>query len=79
VIGEHSGKKLLEWLNSGTSAADQLLDLMPAIKSAANMDELQGAYSAAYSIARGNDALTASVVAAKDKRKEQLTISKESA
>jgi hypothetical protein len=79
VIGEHTGKMLLEWLNSGTSAADQLLDLMPAIKSAATMDELQGAYSAAYSIARGNDALTASVVAAKDKRKEQLTPSKESA
>lgn len=79
VIGESTGKKLLEWLNGGTSTKDQLADLMPAITGAKSMDDLQGAYSAAYSIARGDEALKASVVAAKDKRKEQLTLAVENA
>lgn len=73
VIGEHTGKMLLEWLNGGTSVKDQLLDLMPAIAQAATLTELQSAYNAAYSIARGDDSLIAGVVAAKDKRKDQLT------
>jgi len=79
VIGESTGKKLLEWLNGGTSTKDQLAALMPAITGAKSMDDLQGAYSAAYSIARGDEVLTASVVAAKDKRKEQLTLAVENA
>ncbi|WP_324731015.1 ATP-binding protein [Pseudomonas paeninsulae] len=79
VVSEKTGKKLLDWLNGGTSVRDQLLDLMPDIAKAATMDALQDAYSAAYTIARGDDALIASVVAAKDKRKAELTPAQERA
>lgn len=79
VITEKTGRKLLDWLNGGTSAKDQLADLMPAIKSAATIDALQGAYSAAYHIARGDDELTAEVIAAKDKRKSELSAKQASA
>lgn len=72
VITEETGRKLMAWLNGGTSVKDQLLDLMPAIAQAATINELQDAYNAAYTIARGDESLVAGVVAAKDKRKAQL-------
>jgi len=79
LISERTGAMLMEWLNGGTSVNDQLATLMPDIAEATTIDALQGAYSAAYSIARGNDELTASVVAAKDKRKSELSPQQEHA
>jgi hypothetical protein len=63
---------LLEWLNGGTSIMDQLVGLMADIALAPTMSDLQDAYAAAYSVARGDEELIVRVVAEKDKRKLKL-------
>lgn len=73
VISERTGEMLLEWLNGGTSVMDQLVGLMADIATASTMTSLQDAYNAAYSVARGDEALLARVIEAKDKRKVELT------
>lgn len=72
VITEDTGRKLIGWLNGGTSVKDQLVDLIADIATAPAMDALQSAYTAAYSAARGDDESLAKIVAAKDKRKAEL-------
>lgn len=73
VITEDTGRKLIAWLNGGTSVKDQLVDLIADIANAKDMESLQSAFSAAYTTARGDDESLAMVVAAKDRRKAQLT------
>jgi hypothetical protein len=72
VITEETGRKLIAWLNGGTSVKDQMVDLIADIANAPDMATLQSAYTAAYTIARGDDEALAKIVAAKDKRKAQL-------
>lgn len=79
VITEETGRKLIAWLSGGTSVKDQLVDLIADISSAKDIETLQSAYNAAYSTARGDDDAIARIVAAKDKRKAQLTHVQESA
>jgi len=79
VITEETGRKLIAWLNGGTSVKDQLVDLIADIANAKDMESLQSAYNAAYTTARGDDESLAKVVEAKDKRKAQLNPAKESA
>lgn len=79
VITEETGRKLIGWLNGGTSVKDQLVDLIADIAEAKTIEALQAAYTAAYATARGDDDSLAMIVAAKDKRKAQLTLAKESA
>lgn len=79
VITEETGRKLMAWLNGGTSVKDQLVDLIADIANAKDMESLQSAYNAAYTTARGDDESLAKVVEAKDKRKAQLNPAKESA
>ncbi|MEH6483075.1 MULTISPECIES: ATP-binding protein [Pseudomonas] len=79
VITEETGRKLIAWLNGGTSVKDQLVDLIADISNAKDIETLQSAYNAAYSTARGDDEAIARIVAAKDKRKAQLTHVQESA
>jgi hypothetical protein len=79
VITEETGRKLIGWLNGGTSVKDQLVDLIADIAEAKSIEALQAAYTAAYATARGDDESLAMIVAAKDKRKAQLTLAKESA
>lgn len=79
VITEETGRKLIAWLNGGTSVKDQLVDLIADIATAQDMESLQSAFSAARATARGDDESLAKVVEAKDKRKAQLTPVQESA
>ena len=72
VITEETGRKLIAWLNGGTSVKDQLVDLIADIANAKDMEALHSAYSAAYSTARGDDEAIARIVSAKDKRKAEL-------
>lgn len=73
VITEETGRKLISWLNGGTSVKDQLVDLIADIAMAPAMDALQSAYTAAYSAARGDDQSLTKIIAAKDKRKAELS------
>lgn len=79
VITEQTGEKLIAWLNGCTSIKDQLVDLVADITQAGDMDSLQSAYSAAYETARGDDEAIARIVAAKDKRKAELSAKQASA
>jgi hypothetical protein len=72
VITEEAGRKLIAWLNGGTSVKDQMVDLIADIANAPDMATLQSAYTAAYTIARDDDEALAKIVAAKNKRKAQL-------
>lgn len=79
VITEDTGRKLIAWLNGGTSVKDQLVDLIADIANAKNMESLQSAFSAACATARGDNESMAKVIDAKDKRKAQLTQLEQSA
>lgn len=72
VITEETGRKLIAWLNGGTSVKDQLVDLIADIANAKNIEALQSAFSAACATARGDDESVAKIVEAKDKRKAEL-------
>lgn len=77
LISADTGRRLLAWLNSGISpeerAKELLVDAIADIASAADMIALQSAFNAAKVIAIGFDHLVAQVVAAKDKRKSELS------
>lgn len=72
VITEETGRKLIAWLNGGTSVKDQLVDLIADIATAKNIEALQSAFSAACATARSDDQSLAKIVEAKDKRKAEL-------
>jgi hypothetical protein len=72
VITEETGKKLIAWLQGGTSAKDQLVDLIADIATAPDIPKLQDAFNAAVSVARSDDELLSQIVSAKDKRKSEL-------
>lgn len=77
LISEDTGRRLLAWLNDGINpeqrAKDLLVDAIADIASAKDMPSLQAAFNAAKTIAIGFDFLVTQVVAAKDKRKLELT------
>jgi len=79
VISEGTGQTLLNWLESGAEtprvAETTLADHKAAIESAADMDALQAAYTAAYRAAKAlNDSHAMAILTdAKDARKAQLT------
>lgn len=83
LITQETGRRLLAWLNSGVSpearAKELLIDALADISSAKDMASLQSAFSAAKAIALGFDDLVAQVVAAKDKRKSELSPERQSA
>lgn len=83
LITEGTGRRLLAWLNSGVSpearAKELLVDALADIASAKDMASLQSAFNAAKAIAVGFDDLVQQVVAAKDKRKNELTPQRQSA
>lgn len=78
-ISEGTGKKLLDWLESGSEPpkVDEtvLADHMAAIESADSLDALKTAFTAAYRAAETmRDAHAMAILAdAKDARKDQLT------
>ncbi|WP_028616755.1 ATP-binding protein [Pseudomonas canadensis] len=77
LITEETGRRLLAWLNSGVSpeerAKELLVDALADIATAKDMASLQSAFNAAKAIALGFDDLVQQVVAAKDKRKNELS------
>lgn len=83
LITQDTGRRLLAWLNSGVSPEDRakelLVDALADIASAKDMASLQSAFNAAKAIAAGFDDLIAKVVAAKDKRKSELSPERQSA
>lgn len=83
LITQDTGRRLLAWLNSGVSPEDRakelLVDALADIASAKDMASLQSAFNAAKAIAVGFDDLVAQVVAAKDKRKSELSPERQSA
>lgn len=83
LITEETGRRLLAWLNSGVSpeerAKELLVDALADIATAKDMDSLQSAFNAAKAIALGFDDLVQQVVAAKDKRKNELSPQRQSA
>lgn len=83
LITQETGRRLLAWLNSGVSPEDRakelLVDALADIASAKDMTSLQSAFNAAKAIALGFDDLVAKVVAAKDKRKSELSTERQSA
>lgn len=83
LITEETGRRLLAWLNSGVSpeerAKELLVDALADIATAKDMASLQSAFNAAKAIALGFDDLVQQVVAAKDKRKNELSPQRQSA
>lgn len=83
LITEETGRRLLAWLNSGVSpeerAKELLVDALADIATAKDMASLQSAFNAAKAIAVGFDDLVQQVVAAKDKRKNDLSPQRQSA
>ncbi|WP_455923313.1 ATP-binding protein [Pseudomonas putida] len=83
LISEDTGRRLLAWLNDGINpeqrAKDLLVDAIADIAAAKDMASLQAAFNAAKTIAIGFDHLVTQVVAAKDKRKFELTPQEQSA
>lgn len=83
LITEETGRRLLAWLNSGVSpeerAKELLVDALADIATAKDMASLQSAFNAAKAIAFGFDDLVQQVVAAKDKRKNELSPQRQSA
>jgi hypothetical protein len=72
-IGQETGKELLAWLETGKEPP-KFADYIAAIDSAATLDDLRGAYNKAYKFAGTNEEMINQFTAAKDQRKEQLTI-----
>ncbi|OCW24896.1 AAA family ATPase [Pseudomonas aylmerensis] len=83
LISADTGARLLAWLNSGVSpeerAKELLVDALADIATAKDMASLQSAFNAAKAIAVGVDDLVQQVVAAKDKRKNELSPQRQSA
>ncbi|MDH2077193.1 ATP-binding protein [Pseudomonas atacamensis] len=83
LITEETGRRLLAWLNSGVSpeerAKELLVDALADIATAKDIASLQSAFNAAKAIAVGFDDLVQQVVAAKDKRKNELSPQRQSA
>jgi len=83
LISADTGARLLAWLNSGVSpeerAKELLVDALADIATAKDMASLQSAFNAAKAIAVGFDDLVQQVVAAKDKRKNELSPQRQSA
>ena len=83
LVTADTGRRLLSWLNAGVNpearAKDLLVDALADIAKAADMSGLQAAFNAAKAIAMGFDDLVSQVVAAKDKRKYELTPQEQSA
>lgn len=83
LISENTGRRLLDWLNSGVNlearAKELLIDALADITAAKDMQSLHSAFNAAKTIAIGFDDLVKQVVAVKDKRKAELTPQRQSA
>ncbi|MNP44734.1 hypothetical protein D3C76_1386090 [compost metagenome] len=83
LITEDTGRRLLGWLNSGVSpearARELLVDAIADIARAPDMATLESAYNAGRVIVHGFERLKPALVAAKDKRKYELTPQEQSA
>lgn len=83
LISEDTGKRLLNWLNSGISPEDRakelLVDAIADIRQAGDMAALESAYNAGRVIVHGFDNLKPTLVSAKEIRKAELSRAKESA
>ncbi|WP_415760284.1 ATP-binding protein [Pseudomonas sp. LT1P18] len=83
LISEETGKRLLDWLNSGVSpeerAKELLVDAIADITRAPDMAALESAYNAGRAIVQGFDNLKPALVAAKEIRKAELSRARESA
>ena len=83
LISEDTGKRLLNWLNSGISPEDRakelLVDAIADIRQAGDMAALESAYNAGRVIVHGFDNLKPALVSAKEIRKAELSRAKESA
>ena len=83
LISEETGKRLLNWLNSGISPEDRakelLVDAIADIQQAVDMAALESAYNAGRVIVHGFDNLKPSLVAAKEIRKAELSKARQSA
>jgi hypothetical protein len=83
LISEETGKRLLNWLNSGISPEDRakelLVDAIADIHQAVDMAALESAYNAGRVIVHGFDNLKPSLVAAKEIRKAELSKARQSA
>ncbi|WLI32901.1 ATP-binding protein [Pseudomonas sp. FP818] len=83
LISEDTGKRLLNWLNSGISPEDRakelLVDAIADIRQAADMAALESAYNAGRVIVHSFDNLKPALVSAKEIRKAELSRAKESA
>ncbi|MNE54783.1 hypothetical protein D3C80_1495950 [compost metagenome] len=77
LISEATGRRLLAWLTSGASpearAKELLVDALADISAAKDIAALHSAFNAAKAISIGFDDLVHQVIAAKDKRKAELT------
>lgn len=83
LISEDTGKRLLNWLNSGISpeerAKELLVDAIADIHQAVDMAALESAYNAGRVIVHGFDNLKPALVAAKEIRKAELNKARQSA
>ena len=83
LISEDTGKRLLNWLNSGIRPEDRakelLVDAIADIRQAADMAALESAYNAGRVIVHCFDNLKPALVSAKEIRKAELSRAKESA
>lgn len=83
LISDETGKRLLNWLNSGISPEDRakelLVDAITDIHQAADMAALESAYNAGRVIVHGFDNLKPALVAAKEIRKAELSKARQSA
>ncbi|WP_421547395.1 ATP-binding protein [Pseudomonas sp. QD4] len=83
LISEDTGKRLLNWLNSGISpeerAKELLVDAIADIHQALDMAALESAYNAGRVIVHGFDNLKPALVAAKEIRKAELNKGRQSA
>lgn len=70
VVDEQLGVELLQWLDSG---ADPLAPMLESISNAVTLEALKANFEAAYMMT-DNPGARAQVIAAKDKRKAELTV-----
>lgn len=83
LISAETGKRLLDWLNSGLNPEDRakelLVDAIADIHQAVDMAALESAYNAGRVIVHGFDNLKPALVAAKEIRKAELNKARQSA
>lgn len=70
-ITEETGKKLMQWLNSGKDLPTQE-EMIDNIKKSSSLDELKQSFSIAYNSYKDNERIRDFIITAKDKRKYEI-------